>query len=83
LTLSLDLQSAKKILVGERQGFVKAPGALALKMRFFPAQGDEELTIVSFAHKSLHSCPCDEVHSAARSVEWQFDAVSPMIRRKR
>jgi hypothetical protein len=50
LTLSLDLEAAKKILVSRRQSFVKAPGALALKMRFFPAQRDEELTFVSFAH---------------------------------
>jgi hypothetical protein len=82
LTLSLDLEAAKKILVSQRQSFVKAPGAFALKVRFFPAQWDKELTIVPFAHKSLHSCPRAAFHHAARSVEQQHDASSPLIRRR-
>jgi len=49
--LSLDLEAAKKILIGDGQTFVNAPSALTLKMRFFLAQRNEGLPIVSVAHK--------------------------------
>jgi hypothetical protein len=74
--LSLDFEAAKKILVGDGQTFVNAPGALTLKMRFFLAQGNEGLPVVSVAHKSVHSCRYDAVRSPARSVERQLDAAS-------
>lgn len=54
--LRFDLQVAKKIFVGLGQSVSKAPSALPLKVRFFVAERDEGLTVVSVGHEAHFSC---------------------------
>jgi hypothetical protein len=56
-SLRFDFQVAKKILIGLGQSVSKAASALPLKVRFFVAERDEGLTVVSVAHRAHFSYP--------------------------